>query len=87
MTTLRLRGPKGTDECNVGTSRYAIHEDGYFYLPRGENIDGLLKVGGFTIAEDQTAAVAVTASRLAELEAEEATLLSTRAPVRRSIPT
>jgi hypothetical protein len=75
---VRLRAPKGTDECNIGTARYTIHEDGFFYLPREENIDGLLRVGGFIVASDQTPPI--TAARIAELEAEEATLLHSPAP-------
>jgi hypothetical protein len=87
MTTLRLRGPKGTDEANIGINRYTIHEDGFFYLPSSENIDGMLKVGGFVLAPDQSQTATLPASRLAELEAEEAILLSTpRAPMRLTIP-
>jgi hypothetical protein len=84
---VRLRGPKGTDECNIGTARYTIHEDGFFYLPSEENIDGMLRVGGFTIAADQSQTVTLPAERVAELVAEEAVLLAApRAPMRLTIP-
>ena len=40
-----------------------------------EAVDGLTRVGGFTIAPAVDRTVTVSATRLAELEAEEATLL------------
>jgi hypothetical protein len=84
---IRLQAPKGTDECNIGTARYTVNQDGYFYLPADENIAGLLSVGGFIVAEDQTPSVTVKASRLAELEAEESTLRAERVtPTRLVIP-
>jgi hypothetical protein len=84
---MRLRAQKGTDEANIGTNRYPIHDDGFFYIPSGENIEGLLTLGGFTIAEDQTPTVAIRASRLAVLEAEESQLRAEHvAPTRLVIP-
>ena len=85
---VRLRAPKGTDEANIGINRYTIHEDGFFYIPSEENIDGMLRVGGFIIAADQSQTVTVSADRIAELEAEEATLLLAPkpSPMRLTIP-
>jgi hypothetical protein len=74
MKMVRLIPSPGCDEANIGTSRYRIHDDGFFYIPSEENIQGLLKVGGFTTAPDQAATVTVTAARIAELEREESEL-------------
>jgi hypothetical protein len=71
---VRLLAPPGTDEANIGTNKYKVHDDGFFYVGCEENLEGMLKVGGFTIAADQTPTVAISASRLAVLEAEESEL-------------
>jgi hypothetical protein len=101
MTDLvRLRAPKGTDEANIGINRYTVHEDGFFYIPRFEYIDGMLRVGGFTVAVDQSQTVATSASAasagkspaeiaalISELERIEAEPTATpRAPMRLTIP-
>ena len=46
---VRVYGPSGCDEANYGTERFVRHEDGHFDVPE-EALQGLLTVGGFTVA-------------------------------------
>jgi hypothetical protein len=70
---VKMFGPVGTDEANHGEQKFHIHDDGSFWVCR-EAVEPLCRVGGFVVAPDQTATVTVTASRIAELEAEESLL-------------
>jgi hypothetical protein len=70
---VKMFGPIGADEANYGEHSFKIHEDKSFWVTP-EAVDGLTRVGGFVVAPDQSESVAVSASRLAELEAEESLL-------------
>jgi hypothetical protein len=51
---VRLIAPKGTDEANFGTTAYRVADDGTITVPI-EAVDGLTRVGGFTLAPVQAA--------------------------------
>jgi hypothetical protein len=70
---VKLIPPRGTDEANFNESSFKIREDGSIWVCP-EAVDGLTRIGGFTIAPDQAATVTVTAARIAELEREESEL-------------
>jgi hypothetical protein len=51
---VRLIAPAGTDECNFGTTRYLVHEDGTLIVPAEVAAD-LTHGAGFALALDQPA--------------------------------
>ena len=55
---VRLVVPAGTDECNFGTTRYRVHEDGTITVP-AEVAKDLVHGAGFAMAPTQPADVAV----------------------------
>lgn len=48
---VRLIAPPGTDECNYGTERYPVHDDGTVMVPE-EAVSSLVGVGGFARVRD-----------------------------------
>jgi hypothetical protein len=83
---VRLIPPKGTDEANFNESSFKIREDGSIWVCP-EAVEGLCRVGEFVRAPVTEPTVTLPASRMAELEAEEAVLLSApHAPMRLTIP-
>jgi hypothetical protein len=59
---IRLLPPPGCDECSYGEVRYKVHEAGYVDVPEAA-VDGLTRVGGFTLAPDQPTQAGDEASR------------------------
>jgi hypothetical protein len=51
---VKLIAPQGTDECNQGTVRYRVHEDGTVTVPDYVAAD-LMHGAGFALAPDQPA--------------------------------
>jgi hypothetical protein len=57
---VRLIAPPGTDECNFGTVRYRVHDDGTVTVP-AEVATDLVHGAGFALAPDQPASGGVGA--------------------------
>ena len=51
---VRLIAPPGTDECNYGTVRYRVHDDGTVTVPE-EVAKDLVHGAGFALAPEQPA--------------------------------
>jgi hypothetical protein len=49
---VRLIAPKGTDSCSYGENAFQVAPDGTVTVPL-EAVDGLTRVGGFTLSPDQ----------------------------------
>jgi hypothetical protein len=49
---VRLVAPAGTDECSLNETRYVVGPDRTVTVPF-EAVDGLTRVGGFTLAPEQ----------------------------------
>jgi hypothetical protein len=51
MNTIKLRGPNGCDEANLGGRMFHPHDDGYFHIDADLDVEPLLRVGGFYRAD------------------------------------
>jgi hypothetical protein len=52
MDMIKLRAPRGTDECNYGTERYRVDNDGCVVVPV-EAARHLVGAAGFVIVLEQ----------------------------------
>jgi hypothetical protein len=52
MKTIKLRGPSGCDEANLGGRIFRPRDDGFFYIDADLDITPLMHVGGFCRADD-----------------------------------
>jgi hypothetical protein len=53
---VRLIAPPGTDECNIGTTRYRVHDDGSVLVPESA-VPVLTTIAGFAMAPAQPVTV------------------------------